>query len=337
MSLDDFGEPLVRAQLERGLARELDRLERTLESRSKQRMLSFRNCASLPGFTPTLVRRAEELTRRVWVAGGSGALVTEHALVETIAAAGDPGSLPFLRECLDRRIPRDKAGPQRRAFALVGIGILARDGNSEAKADLRTHLAAADASMRTAAVRAVQQVFDEGVPEDLLADLDRIARESGAFAPRFLARATLLALGGEPILDAPHGSYTFTAILRETRGVTRTVELHATQPLYQLADAVLAAYRWDDDHLSCFYFDESDRRGPLTVGGGEDEPLGTATPIGALGLTKGQRFVFHFDFGDDNLFDIRVDAIAEQAPARVKLPRVVARKGASPKQYSGDW
>jgi hypothetical protein len=258
-----------------------------------------------------------------------------------------------------RNVPRQKNGPERRAVALHGVAILARGGKKEAEEYLLQHLSAATAELRAAAVRATCASFGKQLPSALRIAIESIAQSDTAFAPRFLARRALLAIGAKPIHDVPSGSYTFTAVLRRSNGIARTVELLSQQSLDDLARAVLDAFGWDTDHLYCFYFDERDRGGPFTVGleeeysdmfsglsmeeEEEEEEESEVTgvdgggyeigyPIGTLGLVERQRFVFHFDFGDDHRFDITVDAISERAPA-AKLPRIIARKGRSPHQY----
>jgi hypothetical protein len=319
----------------------LNSLEAVLDTRKKSQHLFFGGGAAFPGIAPMLVRRAEDLTRRVWAAGGAGSIFTEHALIKTVAAAADPGSLPFLHECLERNVPREKTGPERRTLAVLAIALIAREGSTEAKQELRQHLGAANVDQRTNAVDAAIRAFGENLPDDLRADLEPIARSDPAFAPRFLARGAMVALGAKPIVDVPKGSYVFTSVLRGTKNVSRTVELRSTHSLDVLAGAVLSAYRWDHDHIYAFYFDERDRGGPFTLGTdqgregpeAESETVGMGAPIGAHGLVKGQRFAFHYDFGDNHFFDVTVDAIVELVSARVKLPRVVAQKGRSPEQY----
>jgi hypothetical protein len=343
----------LRTELERAFARGLGELEDALEARRKTRYLHFVGPPGFPGISPVLLRRAEALARRVWASGGTGASSTAHRLVEAISAGGDPASLPFLRECLERHVPREKEGPKRRALALRGIALLAGRGSGEAAEELRRQLAAADARTRAAAVQMSLEVFGEDMPDWLFVVLRAIAATDDAFAPRFLARAALIACGERPPIDVPDGAYVLKVILRRRTGVSRTIEVGARQSLHDLARAVLAAFRWDDDHLYAFYFDEANPRGPLSIGleadfewpaetddgpsdvVGEEEVVGggLASPLGALGLARRQRFVLHYDFGDDHLFDLTVESIAERVRADVQLPRVVAREGKSPPQY----
>lgn len=346
--------PDRRRSLEEHFTLALDGLEKELGSRRKSRYLYFHGDAAFPGMQRLLVRRAEELTRLVWATGGTGSSHTEHELIKAIATAADDRSLSFFRECLARSAPREKAGPKRRALALVGIALAARGGSKQAKEELRKHLGAAKAELRAAAVRATSAGFGKQLPSELRLAMEDIAKTDPAFAPRFLARDALVAIGAELILDVPKGSYTFTAALRETKGISRTIELQSEQSLRVLAREVLGSFGWDSDHMYCFYFDERDRQGPFTIGLDEEygDPLdnlflaeddaeapevedgtyGMEIPVGALGLFERQRFVFHFDFGDNHRFDISVDAISGRAP-RAKLPRVVAQKGKSPRQY----
>lgn len=57
-----------------------------------------------------------------------------------------------------------------------------------------------------------------------------------------------------------------------------------------------------------------------------------ATTIDSLGLEVEEAFAYRFDFGDNWMRQIRVEAI-EASPGKGKYPKVVEREGKSPPQY----
>jgi hypothetical protein len=60
-----------------------------------------------------------------------------------------------------------------------------------------------------------------------------------------------------------------------------------------------------------------------------------STTLDSLGLEVGRAFGYWFDFGDDWMHQVNVEAIGE-APARRRFPKVIARVGDSPPQYPLD-
>lgn len=63
--------------------------------------------------------------------------------------------------------------------------------------------------------------------------------------------------------------------------------------------------------------------------------------LASLALSKGQTFLYLFDFGDEWRFRVRVHAISENAPTNAKYPRLVETVGKAPRQYKAwdadDW
>ena len=56
--------------------------------------------------------------------------------------------------------------------------------------------------------------------------------------------------------------------------------------------------------------------------------------IGELGLVRKHKFIYYFDYGDRNEFEVEVIDIRPQAEPG-QYPRVVDSKGEAPAQY--DW
>ena len=64
----------------------------------------------------------------------------------------------------------------------------------------------------------------------------------------------------------------------------------------------------------------------------EEGPHVDETRIGELGLSEGQRMLYLFDYGDEWLFQIAVEAIRKSG-AQPRKPKVVGQKGKAPEQY----
>ena len=60
------------------------------------------------------------------------------------------------------------------------------------------------------------------------------------------------------------------------------------------------------------------------------------TLLDALQLRKGQNFLYLFDYGDEWQFNVRVQAINDNADTDVEYPRIVESVGQAPEQYP-DW
>jgi hypothetical protein len=71
----------------------------------------------------------------------------------------------------------------------------------------------------------------------------------------------------------------------------------------------------------------------------EDGRSSSSTRVGDLGLTVGKRFLYLFDFGDNNMFNVDVMDIRPAGPAdNGSFPRLVESKGKAPEQYPDmDW
>src|SRR5262249_49108472 len=106
--------------------------------------------------------------------------------------------------------------------------------------------------------------------------------------------------------------------------------------LDDLANCILAAVDFDNDHLYAFTY--RDRFGAKVEASHPfcDEGLSAAeVRIGELPLQPGQSMSWLYDFGDSWRFDIKLERIAPANPRR-KAAKVLERHGKAPKQYP-DW
>jgi hypothetical protein len=304
---------------------------------------------------------AERLCARLWSTTGAGRTFAEEALLGMVGVQASPDSLPFFRAALETNRERDSFQIRRRSAAVASVAFIAQQtGDAAAYTQLEAWLAHPAVPVRTEAVALygrIHQREDGGIEEQALAALVRVAYEDRAFAPRFLARRWLRTAGVPVRVEPPDGVYAFKASLGR---VSRTVELMASQSLDDLTGSILDAFGWDHDHLYEFMLtgDGRDRRFVLPDSDMERTPLGFSPdvsgppaspeatspedsgsqdlmtlPLGAFGFTKGYKFIFLYDFGDNHRFQVTVADIHEHRGPGVRYPREVARTGSAPEQY----
>lgn len=312
------------------------------------------------------VPRAQELYRRVYMAGGNGTNWVQEGLLGALALAADPDAVPFWVEVLELNKPREQFAPKRRELAVAGLAFLAiRRGEPAAYETLRA-LAQRfpNPDVRALAGEYLKRAYREAsrpLPPEVLAEMQAIALEDTAFTPRFQARRFLQAVDAPLPLDNPGGAYAFKVKFKYAKRIYRTIELRSEQTLVDLNNAFQWAIGWDNDHLYSFYMTgkRDDRRYeiPLTdpeAGFGlfpfsaqpaveeedEESPLlaGDAV-IGELGLPLKHKFMYFFDYGDSHEFEVEVVGIRREAEPG-EYPRVVDEGGKAPPQYyygDEDW
>lgn len=337
----DLDQDLV-TQHQTELRASLDRLEAYLGDPPKRPNLmdvTPRFWGALGGFAPDDLPRAQALYRRFVEAGGTGTTYVQEALLELIAVAQDPVSVPFWLEILDIRRPRDAFAKQRRVMALSALALLAVRQNLPAAHDaLRRAARHHPPEVRALAVQTLGRVYAERespLPAEVLDELVSIATDDPAFGPRFHARAILRAAGQPVPADNPGGSYAFKVKFKWAKRIYRTIELRSEQTLDDLHHAIQRAIGWDADHLYSFFVGGVARDGRYRVSCPyeEDSPPWTDEAIvGELGLTKGHKFLYYFDYGDCHEFEVEVVNVRHQAEPG-KYPRVVDAKGDAPSQY----
>jgi hypothetical protein len=106
-------------------------------------------------------------------------------------------------------------------------------------------------------------------------------------------------------------------------------ELHAT---------ILRLVGFDNDHLHVFYAGRNWRNRRIAFGEPADTPYGfNEGEEVALGnvfpLPKGHKLFYHFDFGDDWLFEISRRLNAKQGDRNAEYPRLISENGRRPIQY----
>jgi hypothetical protein len=129
------------------------------------------------------------------------------------------------------------------------------------------------------------------------------------------------------------GVYTFKVSL--SRNLWRKISISHKHSLYDLHLAIQKAFNFDNDHLYAFYVGGNQRTGkPIYCADAESDGVtAEEMSIADLGLYKGQKLLYLFDFGDSWKFDVTLLEIDKNSPLPLK-PVIVEKKGKSPEQYS---
>jgi hypothetical protein len=178
---------------------------------------------------------------------------------------------------------------------------------------------------------------EDEAPPDGDEDLDE--GEEGLTAPRFGAWQRLfqpyfpewvrnLEL---PRAERREGEFVFRVCLGK---VWRLIAVPSDAPLDELAEGILRSVKFDSDHLYEFiYHDPFGTKKSVFHPEMDEGPWADEVSVGDLPLEPGQSMTFHFDFGDDWLFDVRLERVAP--PGSRKHAVVVERHGKAPPQYPG--
>ena len=108
----------------------------------------------------------------------------------------------------------------------------------------------------------------------------------------------------------------------------RIVEISDRQTLHQLSGIVRDEFSLIGNHLYCFYLGEKPYNARTAYGGpaADTRRLAVKTTLGSLGLKKGKRFLYVFDFAADRIFRLQVQRIHNVGDPS-KLLRITKRHG----------
>jgi hypothetical protein len=146
-------------------------------------------------------------------------------------------------------------------------------------------------------------------------------------------------MGREPESNLPkegeitESSYIFKAATGYRKGIWRKIQLSTGATLDDLANAILSAFCFDDDHLYAFYMDEKGRMRNVpafyspTCG---DTPKTTSVQLKDLHLVNGSKFLFLYDFGAEWKFTITLD---KEVAEKISRPLIIQARGEAPDQY----
>ena len=143
-------------------------------------------------------------------------------------------------------------------------------------------------------------------------------------------------------MDLKRDVIQFKVTLKAVRpSVWRRIEVPALYTFWDLHVAIQDAMGWSDYHLHAFRV--RNRRGKIDDIGIPDDDAFEGDPAFLPGWqvrvadyldTVGARAVYEYDFGDDWVHELRVEAIGPRAP-RVKYPRCVAGARRCPPEDCG--
>ena len=117
------------------------------------------------------------------------------------------------------------------------------------------------------------------------------------------------------------------------RTTYRTMEISGKDTLDRLCEFSLESYKFIHEDRYEFYMDSRMYSEFSYRYDAEDGSPSTDIAIDEIGLVKGQNFSLHYDYGDDWMFTIHVQKIAEEPR---KKPPVLLKSVGSVEQYP-DW
>jgi len=128
---------------------------------------------------------------------------------------------------------------------------------------------------------------------------------------------------------------------RAQRSWAVRIEVAESFTLAELHSTIQRLVRFDDDHLHEFFAGRNwrDRKvefgepagTPFRGNDAEEVPLSEVFP-----LKKDRKLYYHFDFGDDWLFEITCHPETRQVSAKPKGVKLIHEKGRRPIQYPGE-
>ncbi|MCL1808874.1 MAG: plasmid pRiA4b ORF-3 family protein [Clostridiales bacterium] len=120
------------------------------------------------------------------------------------------------------------------------------------------------------------------------------------------------------------------------RGVWRKIQISKGDTLDDLSEAILRAYDFDNDHIYAFYMDAKGRTRNVPVFYPPrclERQNAAEQVLEDLGLIKGSKFLFLYDFGDQWRFNVKLESeINEETP----FGHTIKSQGEGPKQYDLD-
>ena len=123
-------------------------------------------------------------------------------------------------------------------------------------------------------------------------------------------------------------------------GCYRHIQISSTATLYSLHQAILNAFKFEDDHMHAFFMDNKRwSQGDCYVSS-KSEPTDRLTKRYSLqksNIAKGKKFLYLFDFGDEWVFQCKV---LRETDEKTDIPGVIRSVGEAPKQYPDydeDW
>ncbi|MEM7131102.1 MAG: hypothetical protein AAF702_32570 [Chloroflexota bacterium] len=134
-----------------------------------------------------------------------------------------------------------------------------------------------------------------------------------------------------PKFEFQEGLFIFKVALQKS--VWRRIAIPAQGTLEELSYAILRAYDFDSDHLHEFiYTNHSGTEARAFHSYMDERPWTYEVSIGDLPIQKGSTMVYHFDFGDDWRFDVKLEKI-DVDDDTIKETILLEEHGKAPEQY----
>ncbi|MBQ7487411.1 MAG: hypothetical protein IJT77_07960 [Clostridia bacterium] len=124
------------------------------------------------------------------------------------------------------------------------------------------------------------------------------------------------------------------------RTAYRVIEVGDQMTLEKLCSTILDAFDFDHDHLYAFHMDNNvnSRMSEYSFNGWGARESRVNVKLSKFGLVKGQKFVLHYDFGDDWLFRIGVQKVEEAEKVNTKIIKSVGEVDQYPEyDEDGEW
>lgn len=140
----------------------------------------------------------------------------------------------------------------------------------------------------------------------------------------------------EPKAKRAPSKETYVISVSIRTGCYRHIRISGKETLLTLHEAIQKAFGFDDDHAYVFFMDNvrwSREDCYYAEGVGEGQPTVSQKRLDELGLEKGTKFKYLFDFGDEWQFQCKVLRVLEKETERFDIIKTV---GDAPVQYE-DW
>ncbi|MBA3321019.1 MAG: plasmid pRiA4b ORF-3 family protein [Pyrinomonadaceae bacterium] len=115
--------------------------------------------------------------------------------------------------------------------------------------------------------------------------------------------------------------------------VWRRIAIPGEMTLEEMSEAILDAFDFDNDHLHLFrYRNRFDIFEEVKHPYMEESPPTAEVKVGELPLRPGSMLEYLFDFGDNWLFEVRLEELEPMNP-KIRKPVMIDRRGQAPPQY----
>ena len=172
---------------------------------------------------------------------------------------------------------------------------------------------------------------DDSEGDDHWLDLPDESAGFGFWQPLF---QPYLAAWQHCLASAPPQPQTGMFVFRvSVGGARRDIAMPDDATVEDLVQWILRSVKFDSEHLyELTYRDHLGRKMKINHPACDEPPWADEIHIGELPIEPGSSLQLLYDFGDNWRFDIRLERI-EAGSGGKRVPRIMTRQGASPKQY----